>query len=78
MTSVVTPWRTLGSWRGSARIIRPRVRVQVDEPGRDDLARASMRRAARTLARVAAARTRSRSPSTATLPAEARARPCRR
>jgi hypothetical protein len=23
MTSVVTPWRTLGSWRGSARIISP-------------------------------------------------------
>ena len=36
MTSVVTPWRTFGSWRGSARIISPEWRVEVDEPRRDD------------------------------------------
>ena len=38
MTSVVTPWRTLGSWRGLGEDHQPGVRVKVDEAGRDHFA----------------------------------------
>ena len=33
MTSVVTPWRTLGSWRGSDRIISPEWAWKSIKPG---------------------------------------------
>ena len=35
ITSVVTPWRTLGSWRGSESIINPGVGVEIDERAHD-------------------------------------------
>ena len=37
-TSVVTPWRTFGSWCGSARITRPPWLWRSMKPGGDDLA----------------------------------------
>ena len=43
MTSVVTPWRTFGSWRGSARIARPPWLWRSIKPGATTWPRASTR-----------------------------------
>ena len=43
--SVVTPWRTLGSWRGSARITRPPWLCRSMKPGATTRPVASIRRA---------------------------------
>jgi len=65
MTSVVTPWRTFGSWRGSASIISPPWLCRSMKPGATTWPVASMRRAARRCA-VSPLMMRSRSPITPT------------
>ena len=49
MTSVVTPWRTFGSWSGSAKIISPEWLCRSMNPGQTTRPDASMRRPATAL-----------------------------
>ena len=65
MSSVVTPWRTFGSWRGSLRIVRPACECMSMKPGATTCPLASMVRAAGS-ALVSPRRMRSVSPSTPT------------
>ena len=46
MTSVVMPWRTFGSWRGSAKIISPEWLCRSMKPGATVMSVASIRRPA--------------------------------
>ena len=75
ITSVVTPWRTFGSWRGSARIISPPWLCRSMNPGATTLPVASIVRSAAAVAAKASsaavpARVMRRCPSavTATVP----------
>ena len=66
MSSVVTPWRTLGSWRGSPSMVRPACECMSMKPGATTWPVASMARAA-GIALVSPRRMRIASPSTPTV-----------